>query len=84
MNKNQNLISELITNETKRLADLYGKSFLGCDELVEITGLGRDNVRALMKSKGFPVIKAGNRNIVGIVNFVAWQMDNCGGNVYGN
>lgn len=93
MNKNLNYqntspelnATELIVSETKRLADLYGKSFLDCDELIEVTGLGRDNVRALMKSGDFPVIKVGNRNIVSIANFVAWQINgNYGGNAYGN
>jgi len=85
MNSNNITIAELIARETKRLAELYGKSFLDCDELIEITGLGRDNVRALMKSKAFPVVKVGNRNIVGIANFVAWQMNgNHGGSAYGN
>jgi len=67
-------IEELIVLETKRLADKYGKSFLDCENLIEITGLGRDNVRALMKSNTFPILKVGNRQVVSIVNFVSWQL----------
>lgn len=73
---------DLILIETKRLAELYGKSFLDCDNLIEITGLGRDNVRALMQSNAFPVIKAGNRKVVSIISFVSWQLTN-GGYDYG-
>ena len=76
--------AEIVANETKRLAEQYGKSFLDCEDIIQITGLGRDNVRALMKSKDLPVKKIGKRHIVGIANFVAWQMTDSGGDVYGN
>jgi hypothetical protein len=75
---------DLILLETKRLAEQYGKSFLDCDDLVAITGLGRDNVRTLMQSKAFPVIRAGNRKVVSIICFVTWQLtDDNGGYDYG-
>lgn len=67
---------DLIAIETKRLSEQYGKSFLDCEDIVKITGLGRDNVRALMQSKAFPVIKVGNRKVVSIINFVSWQISN--------
>ena len=67
-------IEQIIADETERLCAKYGKSFLDCDELIHITGLGRDNVRALMKSQGFPVTKIGNRQVVSILGFVTWQM----------
>ena len=71
----QNLnIEQLISAEVKRLSEKYGKSYLDCEELVELTGLGRDNVRALMGSANFPVTKVGNRNVVSILAFVTWQM----------
>lgn len=69
---------DLIAIETKRLAEKYNKSFLDCEDIIEITGLGRNNVRTLMNSKEFPVIKVGNRNVVSIVNFVTWQISNQG------
>ena len=65
---------EIIAAETKRISDLYGKSFLDCEELIQLTGLGRDNTRMLMKSKAFPVVKVGNRQVVSVVNFVTWQV----------
>lgn len=71
----QNLnIEQLISAEVKRLSEKYGKSYLDCEELIELTGLGRDNVRALMSSTNFPVTKVGNRKVVSILAFVTWQM----------
>lgn len=67
-------IEALITAEVKRLSEKYGKSYLDCEELVEMTGLGRDNVRALMGSTNFPVTCVGNRKVVSILAFVTWQM----------
>lgn len=67
-------IEELIALETKRIAKEVGKSFLDCQDLIQLTGLGRDNVRALMKSNAFPVLKIGNRKVISIINFVSWQM----------
>lgn len=72
-------IESIIAAETKRISTEYGKSFLDCDDIVVLTGLGRDNVRALMKSKSFPLIQVGKRQVVSIVAFVTWQM-----NVYCN
>ena len=64
----------LIADEVSRLTSKYGKRFLDCENLIELTGLGRDNVRALMRSKAFPVTKVGNRQVVSILAFVAWQV----------
>ena len=68
-------IEQLIADEVKRLSTQFGKSFLDCENLIELTGLGRDNVRALMHSKAFPVTKVGNRLVVSILAFVAWQVN---------
>jgi len=67
-------VEELILNEVKRLAEVYNKTFLDCENIIELTGLGRDNVRALMNSKVFPATQIGNRKIVSILAFVTWQM----------
>jgi len=67
-------IEEIIINEVGRLSRVYNKTFLDCEDIVELTGLGRDNVRALMNSNSFPVTQVGNRKIVSILAFVAWQM----------
>ena len=68
-------IEQLIADEVKRLSTQFGQSFLDCENLIELTGLGRDNVRALMHSKAFPVTKVGNRQVVSILAFVAWQVN---------
>ena len=68
-------IEQLIADEVKRLSTQFGKSFLDCENLIELTGLGRDNVRALMHSKAFPVTKVGTRQVVSILAFVAWQVN---------
>ncbi len=65
----------LIADEVSRLTRKYGKSFLDCENLIELTGLRRDNVRAFMHSKAFPVTKGGNRQVVSILAFVAWQVN---------
>ena len=69
-------VEQLISNETQRIANKLGKSFLDCEDIAKITGLGRDNVRALMKSKQFPLITIGRRQVVSILSFVTWQMKN--------
>ena len=38
-----------------------------------ITGLGRDNVRNLMRSKNFPTTKVGKRQVVSVLNLVTWM-----------
>ncbi len=46
--------------------------FLDCEDLIKITGLGRDNVRNLLRSKDFPTTKVGKRQVVSVLNFVTW------------
>lgn len=76
-------IEQVIADEVKRLSAQFGKSFLDCEDIIKLTDLGRDNVRALMRSRRFPVMKVGKRQVVSIVNFVTWQMsENTGGNHY--
>ena len=65
-------LNELIQNEVNRISLKYGKDFLDCDDLIKITGLGRDNVRNLMRSKTFPTTKVGKRQVVSVLNFVTW------------
>lgn len=57
-----------------RLSEQFSKAFLVCKNIVKLTGLGRDNVRGLMHKRYFPVVKAGNRQVVSILAFVTWQM----------
>ena len=65
-------LNELIQSEVNRISLKYGKDFLDCDDLIKITGLGRDNVRNLMRSKNFPTTKVGKRQVVSVLNFVTW------------
>ena len=72
-NKNNQLnIDNLIKSEVDRLTTKYNKDFLDCEDLIKITGLGRDNVRNLMRSKNFPTTKVGKRQVVSVLNFVTW------------
>ena len=51
-NNNQQLnINNLIQSETNRISQKYNKDFLDCEDLIKITGLGRDNVRNLLRSR---------------------------------
>ena len=73
MNNNQQLnINNLIQTEVDRILTKYNKDFLDCEDIMKITGLGRDNVRSLLRSKDFPTTKAGKRQVVSVLNFVTW------------
>lgn len=65
-------LNELIQNEVNRISLKYSKDFLDCEDLIKVTGLGRDNVRNLMRSKTFPTTKVGKRQVVSVLNFVTW------------
>ena len=66
-------INNLIKMEVDRLSAKYKKDFLDYQDLMKITGLGRDNVRTLLRSKDFPTTKVGKRQVVSLTNFVVWQ-----------
>ena len=67
-------INNLIEKEVDRISQKYNKDFLDCEDLIKITGLGRDNVRNLLRSKSFPTTKVGKRQVVSVLNFVTWQV----------
>ena len=74
INDNKQLnIDNLIKAEVDRLTTKYNKDFLDCEDLIKITGLGRDNVRNLMRSKNFPTTKVGKRQVVSVLNFETWM-----------
>ena len=75
-------IEQLVADEVKRLSLQFGKSFLDCEDIISLTGLGRDNVRALMRSRRFPVVRVGKRQVVSILNFVTWQINETIGGHY--
>ena len=69
------------SSEIKRISEKYKKEYLDCSDIMEITGLGRDNVTRMMSKKDFPKMKVGRRRIVSVASFVTWQMMNeFGGN----
>ena len=74
MNIKEININNLIDSEVDRLTTKYNKDFLDCEDLIKITGLGRDNVRNLLRSKSFPTTKVGKRQVVSVLNFVTWQV----------
>lgn len=69
---NQLNINNLIQGEVNRISQKYNKEFLECEDLIKITGLGRDNVRNLLRSENFPTTKVGRRQMVSVFNFVTW------------
>lgn len=69
-------IENLIKCEVERISTKYNKDFLDCEDLIKITGLGRDNVRNLLRSENFPTTKVGKRQVVSVLNFVTWQIMN--------
>ena len=71
-NNNQLNLDNLIKAEVDRLTTKYNKDFLTCEDLINIMGIGRDNVRNLMRSKNFPTTKVGKRQVVSVLNFVTW------------
>lgn len=71
-------LEQLITDESKRLSEKYQKDFLDCEDLIKITGLGRDNIRQLLRNKSFPTTKVGKRQVVSVLNFVTWTTKNTG------
>ena len=71
-NNNQLNVDNLIKAEVDRLTTKYNKDFLDCEDLIKITGLGRDNARNLLRSKSFPTTKVGKRQVVSVLNFVTW------------
>ena len=72
MTNNSININNLIQSEVDRISQKYNKDFLDCEDLIKITGLGRDNVRNLLRSKDFPTTKVGKRQVVSVLNFVTW------------
>ena len=72
MTNNSININNLIQSEVDRISQKYNKDFLDCEDLIKITGLGRDNVRSLLRSKDFPTTKVDKRQVVSVLNFVTW------------
>ncbi len=68
--------TQIVEFEVERLSKKYNKEFLDCKDLIDILGVGRDNVRTLMRSENFPTLSIGNRKVISAISFVMWQQDN--------
>jgi len=73
MDSNYNL-DNIISTEIKRLSDKYNKEYLDCNDIMKITGFGRDTVRDMMSKQDFPKFKAGKRKVVSLASFISWQI----------
>ena len=62
--------------EAKRLSEKYDRDFLDCEDLIKITGVGRNNIRQLLNSDLFPTIVMGNRKVVSVIAFALWSLRN--------
>ena len=72
--KNTNInFDNLIQRDVERISTKYNKDFLECEDIMKITGLGRDTVRKLLRSNSFPTTKVARRYVVSVLNFVTWQ-----------
>ena len=69
-------LDNIISAEIRRITEKYDKEYLDCSDIMKITGLGRDNVRAMMTKIDFPKISIGKRRIVSVAAFVTWQLTN--------
>lgn len=68
--------TELIQNTINYLVNKFNKNYLDCNDLMQLTGLGKNSIRNLMAKKSFPSTKFGSRVIVYIPNYVIWAFEN--------
>ena len=66
----------LASMEAERLANKYGKDCFDCEDLQKILGVGRNNVRALMRSAHFPSLTIGGRNVISAIALACWLLRN--------
>ncbi len=62
----------LIAEEAKRLAERYNKDYLDVDDIVKITGIGKNNARILMNRFDFPTTTIGKRKVISVLSFAKW------------
>ncbi|MDR1703631.1 MAG: helix-turn-helix domain-containing protein [Clostridiales bacterium] len=68
-------LSVAVALEAERLAKKYGKDAFDCGDLIKILGVGRNNVRELMRSKHFPVLIIGGRKVVSAIALAKWLLN---------
>ena len=60
--------------EAERLANKYGKDCFDCEDLQTILGVGRNNVRNLMRRANFPTLTIGGRKVVSAIALAHWLL----------
>jgi hypothetical protein len=65
-------LSITVALEAERLANKYGKDTFDCEDLQTILGVGRNNIRELMRSKNFPTLSIGGRRVVSAIALANW------------
>jgi hypothetical protein len=68
-------LSVAVALEAERMATKYNKDTFDCEDLVSILGVGRNNVRELMRSRHFPTLTIGNRKVVSAIALAKWMMN---------
>lgn len=67
-------LSLAIALEANRLSVKYNKDVFDAEDLVQILGVGMNNIRQLMKSRTFPTINIGSRKVVSTLGFATWSV----------
>lgn len=64
-----------LTEKVKEQKKNIERQTLNIKELAQVMGCGENKARQIVRSKGFPCIKVGNRYLVPIKKFEAWLND---------
>lgn len=67
-----------LTEKVKEQKKNIERKTLNVKELAQVLGIGQTKARELCKTKGFPVIKIGNRYLVPITRLEEWLNNNIG------
>lgn len=69
---------EDLTEKVQAAKDKLEKRTLNVKELAQVLGVGETKARELCRSKGFPVLKIGNRYLIPITRFEEWLNNSIG------
>lgn len=61
-----------LTEKVKKQKKNIERQTLNIKELAQVMGCGENKARQIVRSKGFPCIKVGNRYLVPIAKFEEW------------
>lgn len=61
-----------LTEKVKEQKKNIERQTLNIKELAQVMGCGENKARQIVRSKGFPCIKVGNRYLVPIAKFEEW------------